>query len=178
MKRIIFCSILSLTVCGLALARGQKKSGSYPELQNVRKIYVAKATGGSWLSGNSIGPAMRHIRGALEKSKCLTVVATPQEADAILVPFPYESWLDKLGEGLVGSCVSNNDAAICQGPNGSTSSVHCDSNGCMAGSTPEQSPRYMLIFLNPKTNIPLSNWNLRNFWGSKRKIEEAVGCKK
>ncbi len=124
MKITVLSLLFASVVASVCLAK--RKQQSYPELQNVRKVYLFDPHEFGYL-------APRHIKGGLRKSKCMELMGDPMKADAIVMPVMYKSWLDKFGEGLAGFCVSSNGTLLCNGGD-KTEAVHCDSTGCMAGS--------------------------------------------
>lgn len=134
----------------------------------IRKIYV--------LNPHIFGLPVGHfVEKPIAKSDCLTLEPNPLRADAILALVPYQSWLDKIGQGLAGSCVSTNTTLLCQDPNGGTDTLQCDAGGCISGASGPQQSRHWVL-LSPKTGRPISDWS------SKRppihSLEAAVGCKK
>jgi hypothetical protein len=166
MKTTILLLLSALTISAVCLAG--KKHQDHPELHGVRKVYVFNPHKFGYL-------APRHIKSGLRKSKCMELASNPMQADAILMPVIYKSWLDKFGEGLAGFCVSNNGTLLCNGGD-ETESVHCDSTGCMAGSLPNGgNESWEWVLVNPKTGERMSDWAMKAF-PSAKKLEAAVGC--
>lgn len=85
MKIIVASLLLTSSLSGVYLAKGQRQD--YPELQHVRKVYVFNPHKFGYL-------APRHIEKGLQKSHCMRVVNNPMQADAILMPIMYQSWLE------------------------------------------------------------------------------------
>ncbi|MGH9327050.1 MAG: hypothetical protein ACRD2B_10265 [Terriglobia bacterium] len=169
MKWIVGLAIWALTISSMGFAHHRNKSTNYPELHNVRKVYVFNPHEFGYL-------APRHIKDGLRKSKCMELANNPMQADAILMPVMYKSWLDKFGEGLAGVCVLNNGTLLCNGGS-ETDSVHCDSRGCMAGAVPNGSGQsWEWILIDPKTGERMSTWDMKAF-PSAKKLEQTAGCK-
>jgi len=150
MRGRFLLALLVLSVAAFAVAKKDRSS----ELQNeamsrVRKIYVFDP---HWFGYLAPG----HIAKGIEKSGCLTLVADPSQADAVLAPIgPKKGLMNALDDKI--------------------SFIRCRSGeGCTLVEL--RSSPGAWVMLDPQTGVPISNWSMDAF-PSAKKVEAAVGCR-